>query len=473
MVDAAPAVDTRALCSEVGLVVSKVRSRRELEALDLPCTDELASRAGTSREQLISRSIQLVPEEPYRQFLELLLPFPLPTTGKWAALGRRHISDDETGRGVSAGYRVFGISSWDGLNAKTDELGGRSRREIAEELLATAMLDGTVPTPITTPDDIGRIPEEQPATPRRRRGIVVGAAAALVALALVVGAGVLVLSRDPKPADRGATDVASVTEMAPTCGAVAEIGDVAAPWTVASAKVAIEAAAAEVDPAVGEICAVAPAASWDELVVQEIDDPDSPLASALIGSPDGSAAYLPSAIYAGYRQIGGKESGKAQGLAGYPVAVEEWPDGHVEVTFSKGLVLVGEALHAPFFWIGPTFVDWWRNHAELGLPMSNPMADLSQDLQFGRARLDLTASGGEPVAEVINAREDALPDQRRERILRHSDSTAWWVDADDHRHWIPDGATWECLGGDAVAAGDNVPGWAIATLPIGDLATCP
>jgi hypothetical protein len=33
--------------------------------------------------------------------------------------------------------------------------------------------------------------------------------------------------------------------------------------------------------------------------------------------------------------------------------------------------------------------------------------------------------------------------------------------------------TWQCLGGDGVVAADALPGWAVATLPLGAPATCP
>jgi hypothetical protein len=60
-----------------------------------------------------------------------------------------------------------------------------------------------------------------------------------------------------------------------------------------------------------------------------------------------------------------------------------------------------------------------------------------------------------------------------ERIVRQSSGTAWWVDADGRRHWIPDGETWQCLGGDAVVVADDLPGFTVATLPLAEQATCP
>jgi hypothetical protein len=57
--------------------------------------------------------------------------------------------------------------------------------------------------------------------------------------------------------------------------------------------------------------------------------------------------------------------------------------------------------------------------------------------------------------------------------VRQTSGTAWWVDEDGARHWIPDGDVWRCLGGDGAVALDQLPGWAVATLPLEEAATCP
>jgi hypothetical protein len=58
-------------------------------------------------------------------------------------------------------------------------------------------------------------------------------------------------------------------------------------------------------------------------------------------------------------------------------------------------------------------------------------------------------------------------------IVRQETGTAWFVDEDGRRHWIPTGATWDCLGGADAVAADNLPGWAVATLPLAEAARCP
>jgi hypothetical protein len=59
------------------------------------------------------------------------------------------------------------------------------------------------------------------------------------------------------------------------------------------------------------------------------------------------------------------------------------------------------------------------------------------------------------------------------RIVRQVTGVAWFVDDDGRRHWIATGGTWNCLGGDEAVAADNLPGWAVATLPLAGPARCP
>lgn len=64
-----------------------------------------------------------------------------------------------------------------------------------------------------------------------------------------------------------------------------------------------------------------------------------------------------------------------------------------------------------------------------------------------------------------------LDDVERE-LHRALAGIAWFVDQQSYRRWIPDDATWRCLGGDGNVAVHDAPGWAIATLPLGPPATC-
>ena len=87
---------------------------------------------------------------------------------------------------------------------------------------------------------------------------------------------------------------------------------------------------------------------------------------------------------------------------------------------------------------------------------------------------------GEPVetavvlpdpAESSDGESGAAPD--RERIVRQASGTAWWIDAEGARHWVPDGVTWECLGGEAVVAESHARGWVAAAFPLAEPVVCP
>ncbi len=132
---------TEQLSAELHEVVASVRRLDDLQALDLPMIDQCREGLGLTRSELLARAIEHVEESDYRKFLELLLPFPFDGTPSWPALGRKYISEADAGRGVRAGYEVFGVTTWDALNAPLGELGGLSRREHAEALLAGAVID--------------------------------------------------------------------------------------------------------------------------------------------------------------------------------------------------------------------------------------------------------------------------------------------------------------------------------------------
>ena len=68
---------------------------------------------------------------------------------------------------------------------------------------------------------------------------------------------------------------------------------------------------------------------------------------------------------------------------------------------------------------------------------------------------------------------DGLLDVRN-TMLRQAAGQAWSVDDHGQRHWISDGDTWSCLGGDDALRPDlnDLPGYIVAVYPIGPPATC-
>ena len=220
-------------------------------------------------------------------------------------------------------------------------------------------------------------------------------------------------------------------------------------------------------------CPTGAAYRWHRLVVQEMSRDGVPSGS-LVVSPNNVDVYLNRAAWGSYHQLGGREGDAAQIRGGLIDRIVEHTDGHVEIELSTGSVLVAERRDAPYFWIPAAYVPWWRNHPELGLPTGNPLPPGSQDFQHGIATVDPGITGP-PVARIVEHPEQELPtlDAIRGRILRQPDSTAWFVDVEGRRLWIPDGATWSCLGGEQRRLSRDLPGYAIATLPLAGQARCP
>ena len=76
--------------------------------------------------------------------------------------------------------------------------------------------------------------------------------------------------------------------------------------------------------------------------------------------------------------------------------------------------------------------------------------------------------------EEVSDPTSALPTEINGHILRQADGTAWYVDDKGVRHWIPDGTTWNCVGGDAIVAANAraLPGYAVSALRVGTAARC-
>lgn len=210
----------------------------------------------------------------------------------------------------------------------------------------------------------------------------------------------------------------------------------------------------------------------------------------VILAPTGEAVRLTPAMWTSYREIAGKSPHEnAAHLGGYPVTVERTGDPDaVVMTLTNGGVVVGRRDDTQLFWIPQQVRDEWEAHGGidgvLGFPTTNPyFVEDQMLLDFERGYMK---TGVENLTALLLGIADIetalLLDDPKEplrgvtvtgRIVRQASGSAWWVDAGGDRHWIPDGATWDCLGGAAAVAIDQLPGWAVAALPLGDPATCP
>ena len=211
---------------------------------------------------------------------------------------------------------------------------------------------------------------------------------------------------------------------------------------------------------------------------------------AIVIAPGGDPVRLSDAAYAGYRGAFARDRiDVAIQILGYPLSVEETPAG-VIVHMTQG-VLVGRTETDPFFVIPAVdgAYDTWLQSGgpdgALGLPTSSPMVNPSGSwyepgqwyLEFERGYLTAPADLSER-ARFVRPPDPAAPLTSTrvpltDHILRQFGGTAWYVDGSGVRHWIPDGTTYTCLGGDGAIAVNDVPGYAVWTLPAGPPAVCP
>ena len=311
----------------------------------------------------------------------------------------------------------------------------------------------------------------------RRRVALTGGAAALT----LVGAAGAVLAGDraeAPPAGLATTSASSPTPASPPpdCAPVASGG--ASPGM-----------AAAVDRLAPGACAEGVPGGFVDAEVQPVADAEGESLGMVVLSPAGDAVLLNNTMWASYREIAGKVSPEnAVVFGGYPAEVERRSDPDaVVVHLDRGGYVVGRRDDTQMFWLPIHVLDLYEARGgldgDLGFPTSNPYfvgGTLRLDFEHGYMAApladlaDLVAGEEVDSAALIDDRSSALPDVPiHERILRQASGTAWWVDADGTRHWIPDGGTWQCLGGDGVVAADALPGWAVATLPLGAPATCP
>jgi hypothetical protein len=212
------------------------------------------------------------------------------------------------------------------------------------------------------------------------------------------------------------------------------------------------------------------------MVVQQVGTPRTPN-GAVISSGADVVIYLTQAQWGSYRQIGGKDGREAPIAAGPPISVDTSP-GLSEITLTHGL-LVGSAPDEPHFWIPEPEVPIWQREGgatgHLGLPTSNPYpraGNLEQDYQVGYMSL---ANGSTSIqVVVVPDRTAGLPAKSMltDKLISQSDGTAWFVDDVGTRHWIPDGAVWDCHGGDRNLAVKDLTGYAVASLSPGPPAHC-
>ena len=216
--------------------------------------------------------------------------------------------------------------------------------------------------------------------------------------------------------------------------------------------------------------------TWGRVVIQELVQPGPQPAGVLLSGRPDLAIPLSSAEWGSYSQIGNKTGNNASVVAGYPTAIRIEPNAIV-LPLSMGGVLTGERTDSAFFYVPQQWLEVWNADGGasggLGMVTSNlySAGDATrQDFTHGYLLMGATDS-----IRVISTRltTAGLPQPLpHDAILREPDGTAWWIDGRRFRWWIPDGGTWECLGGWNRLAQNNVPGYAIEAFAVGGQATC-
>lgn len=246
----------------------------------------------------------------------------------------------------------------------------------------------------------------------------------------------------------------------------------------------VEAIGGLLESAAAGSCATGPVEAFGPALVQPIES-----GVVVAGGEPHVAVRLTAAQWTSYQAISSTtDPTDVVEVGGYPIEVSNaLVPGATTIRLSRNGIVVGRRDDTQAFWMPDQVLAVWGEHDAstglLGFPTSNPYSfegGVRQDFEGGYVEAD---SADAPLQIVQAASiEVHLVDDRwaplsdlgpiRGRILRQHTGTAWFVDQQSYRRWIPDDATWECLGGDGNVAIHDAPGWAIATLPLGPPASC-
>lgn len=216
---------------------------------------------------------------------------------------------------------------------------------------------------------------------------------------------------------------------------------------------------------------------WDRLWYQEFAGGDLPLGRILADPVGGVAVWVDEVMFFHYERSGG---GNLQTLGGLPVGTD-YESPHPLLLLSGGGAVVAHYIGGPAHWVPVEGIAVWNELGGADGALGLPMADVNffdgrpgQEWTGGYGELseDGTISLDLVDADAIAAAVAALP-RRTEGILRLYDDTAYWIDDQGRRRWIPDGETWACLGGADALIEPETPGWVVGAFDPGPNATCP
>ena len=300
-----------------------------------------------------------------------------------------------------------------------------------------------------------------------------GSAAALV---IVVAAALVVTGHHgiPHRSSRTAGTTSTLAGPAHPCKvAVGATSDAALrSYTAAFATQIVQ----EAPPTGSTPCGAGEMSRWGQLVIQPVVANGQPYGE-LVATDPGHVLKLTAAEYGSYHQVGGRNGNRAQSLAGLPRRLSTTKSGKgLELVTDFGAIVSQGPDQTGFFVIGIGWKYWQSHGAEtgpLGMPASNiwydHAGDLWQDYEHGRLHF---STAGQFTFTPVQDPASKLPAKYRNRLVTHTDGTAWYVDPKGVRHWIPDATTWGCLTARHLKEIDNVAGYATYSLPLGPPATC-
>jgi hypothetical protein len=193
-----------------------------------------------------------------------------------------------------------------------------------------------------------------------------------------------------------------------------------------------------------------------------------------------TAVYLNYGQWQSYIRIGGGDGSRSPAMAGLPSGTTTVVNGRYWMELTGDVGLVAEAEDGTYYWLPTPAADTWEDEGAadgpLGYPTSSPYlspSGLRQDFEYGHLVLQTTTGTldvvlADPAPTLSDAGSDIVG-----TLVSAADGTGWFVGTDRRRWWVPDPATWSCLGGETNQSFAQLTGGEVHLLAYGGVATCP